>query len=52
MPVIDQINCKLEKKTKAYKFAPSMFNKSLLIKNQSVFKDLNVIQIGIDKSDT
>ena len=51
MPVIDRINCKLEGKTEAYAFAPSMFSESLLAGNQSVFEDLNVIQLGIDKTD-
>ena len=33
MPVIDQINCKLEEKTEAYVFALSMFSESLLASN-------------------
>lgn len=52
MPVIDRINCKLEGKTEAYAFALSIFNESSLAGNQSVFKDLNVIQLDIDKTDT
>lgn len=51
MPVINQINCKLKGKTKAYVFVPSMFSKSLLAGNQLVFKDLNIIQLDIDKTD-
>lgn len=51
MPVIDCIQCKTEKKTEAYAFASSMFSESSLAGNQSVFEDLNVIQMGIDKED-
>lgn len=49
MPVIDRIKCEAEGKTEAYAFAPSMFSESSLSGNQSVFKDLNVVQMGIDK---
>lgn len=49
MPVIDCIKCEAEKKTKAYAFAPLMLSESSLSGNQSVFKDLNVVQMGIDK---
>lgn len=35
----------------AYAFAPSIFNESSLFGNQSVFENLNIIQIGIDKTD-
>lgn len=52
MPVINQINCKLEKKTEAYNFAPSIYSESLHASNSSVFEDLNVIQLGIDKTNT
>ena len=51
MPIIDRIRCELEGKTEAYAFASSMFSESSLAGNQSVFEDLNVIQMGIDKSD-
>lgn len=51
IPVIDWIKCKLDEKTEAYTFVSSIFSESLLTDNQSVFKDLNVIQLGIDKTD-
>lgn len=51
MPIIDQINCKPEGKTEAYNFVPSMLGESLLARNQSVFEDLDIIQLGIDKTD-
>lgn len=51
MPLISLINCKTEGKTEAYAFAPLMFSESSLDDNQSVFEDLNVVQMGIDKTD-
>lgn len=50
MPLISLINCKIEEKTEAYAFPPSMFSESSSDGNQSVFKDLNVLQIRIDKT--
>lgn len=50
MPTIDHIKCQKEEKAKAYTFTLFMFNKSLIAKNQSVFKDLNVVQMGIKKN--
>lgn len=52
MPKINVINCKTEGKTEAYAFAPSMFIESSLSGNLLVFEDLNVIQMGIDKTDS
>ena len=51
MPTIDWIKCQREGKTETYAFAPSMFNESSLAGNQSVFEDLNVVQMGIKKDD-
>lgn len=51
MPILNIINCKKEGATKAYAFAPSMFSESSTTGNISVFEDLNVIQMGIDKTD-
>ena len=51
MPLISLINCKTEEKTEAYTFALLIFSESLLDSNQSVFEDLNVIQMEIDKTD-
>ena len=52
MPKINIIDYKTEGKTDAYAFAPSMFNESSLSGNQSVFEDFNVIQMGINKTDS
>ena len=52
MPIINWINCKTEGCTKAYPFAPSMFSESSTAGNLSVFEDLNIVQMGLDKSDT
>lgn len=49
MSKINIIDCKTEEKTEAYVFAPSMFSENSLSGNQSVFEDLNVVQMGIDK---
>lgn len=51
MPIINLINCKYKSATEAYAFAPSMYNKSFTAGNMAVFEDLNVIQIGVDKTD-
>ena len=51
MPALNCINCRVEGKTKAYAFAPFMFSKSSLTGNISVFEDLNIVQMGIDKTD-
>lgn len=49
IPTIDKIKCQREEKTEAYAFVSSMFNESSLAGNQLIFKDLNIIQIGIEK---
>lgn len=51
MPTIDYIKWHREEKMKTYAFALSIFNKSSLVGNQLVFKDLNVVQMGIKKDD-
>ena len=51
MPTIDRIQCQREGKTETYAFAPSMFKESSLAGSQSVFEDLNVVQMGIEKND-
>lgn len=51
MPKIDIINCETEGITKAYPFAPSMANESTTAGNISVFEDLTVGQLGLDKDD-
>lgn len=52
MPKLNIIDCKCKEKTKVFAFAPAMHNKSLLSNNISMFEDLNIIQIWIDKTDT
>lgn len=52
MLIIDWIGCKLEGKTEAYAYVLSMFSKNSFTGNQSIFKDFNIIQIDINKSDT
>lgn len=49
--ILNIIYYKKEDATKTYAFAPFMFSKSSTNGNISVFEDLNVIQIGIDKTD-
>lgn len=49
MPIIDCIKGQKEGKTEAYAFAASMFNESLCAENQSVFKNLSVVQMSIEK---
>lgn len=51
MLIFNIINYKKEGATKAYAFAPSMFSKSSITGNIFVFEDLNVIQMGINKTD-
>lgn len=52
MPKINVIDYKTEGKMEAYAFAPSMFSESSLSDNILMFKDLNIIQIGIDKTNS
>ena len=51
MPKIDIINCDTEGVTEAYPFAPSMANESTTAGNISVFEDLVIGQLGLDKDD-
>lgn len=51
MPLISLINCKTKRKTKTYIFIPSIFNKSSFASNLSVFKNFNILQMGINKID-
>lgn len=50
MPVINCVDCKVEEKTKAFMFAPFIFSESSLAGNISVFEDLNIMQMGIEKT--
>lgn len=49
MPIVDVIDCKLEKATKAYLFTPFMSSKSTTAGNINVFEDLNIDQLGLKK---
>ena len=51
MPIINTIDYKREGSTERYLFAPSIFNESSITDNKSVFEDLNVIQMTIEKTD-
>lgn len=51
MPVINVINCKRKGLTKAYLVSPFILSKSSTTGNISVFEELNIIQIGMDKVD-
>lgn len=48
---IDIINCDIEGVTKVYPFAPSIANESTTTGNISVFEDLVIGQLGLDKDD-
>lgn len=51
MPKINVIDCNTKEKTETYAFVPSIFSENSLAGNQSVFENLNVIQMSIDKAD-
>ena len=51
MPIINTIDGKCKGSTDVYLFAPSMFNESSTTGNKSVFGDLNIIQMAIEKTD-
>lgn len=45
------IDCKQDRKIEVFAFAQSMHNKSFFSGNIGIFKDLNIIQMEIDKTD-
>lgn len=49
MPKVEVIDCKTEVPTSAYPFAPAMASKSTTAGNISVFEDLNINQLGLEK---
>ncbi|MCJ1471086.1 hypothetical protein MMC07_009734 [Pseudocyphellaria aurata] len=51
IPIVDRIDYSKVGATEAHAFAPSMFSESSTAGNILVFKDLNVIQMGIEKDD-
>lgn len=50
--VLNCINYKAEEKTEVYAFTLSMYSERLSAENISVFEDFNIIQIGINQTDT
>lgn len=52
MSIINFIEYKYENATKIYAFALSIYNKSFTAGNMSIFKNLNVIQIKINKTNS
>lgn len=52
MPIINCIDCKTEEKTTAYAFAPFMHSKASIARKIAVFKDLNIFQMGLDKTNS
>ena len=51
MLFLNLINCQKEGCTKAFAYAPSMFNKNSMAGNIRVFEDLNIRQMGVEKED-
>lgn len=51
IPLISLINCNTKRKTETYAFVSLMFSESSLNSNQSVFEDLNIVQMEMDKTD-
>lgn len=51
MPTINIIDCKREKSIKSFTFAPFMFSESSTTSNLIVFKDLNILQMRLEKTD-
>lgn len=52
MPNINKIDCKTEISIEAHAFIPSIFSESPTAGNITMFKDLNVNQMGIKKTDS
>lgn len=52
MPAIYIIDCKRERLTKSFFFTLSMFIEASIAGNLAVFKDLNILQLGLEKTDT
>lgn len=51
MPKVDIVNCENKSATEAYPFALSIANENTTAGNISVFEDLNIHQLGLDKDD-
>lgn len=52
MPVIDYIDCKRKRSTKFFPFTPFGFSKIKTTGDLAMFKDFNIVQMGLDKRDT
>lgn len=52
IPIINCIDCKTEKKTTAYAFAPFIYSKASIARKILVFEDLNIFQMGLDKTNS
>lgn len=50
MPVINFIDCKIEETIATYLFVLYMASKSIISSNISIFEDLNMNELGCDKS--
>lgn len=50
--IINCIDYKTERKTIAYDFIPFIFNKVSIIRNIVLLEDLNIFQIGVDKTNS
>lgn len=48
---VDIIKCKTKGATSAFPFALAMVNKSITVENISIFKKLNINQLGLAKDD-
>lgn len=51
MPIFNVIDCKHKDLTKIYLFSFSIFSKSSIAKNILVFKNQNIFQKDLDKTD-
>lgn len=52
MPVINLIDCKCERFIRFFLFALLIFSESSTTGNFIIFKDLNIVQMGLDKKDS
>lgn len=50
MPKVEIINCKTKDLALVYTFALALASKSTMARNISIFKDLNIYQLGLKKN--
>ena len=48
---MDKIDCKIKGLSMAFPFISSIFNKSIIVGNITIFKNLNIHQLGLIKED-